>query len=140
MPGAIAPNPRLGITPGLGPSREGVPFISISGGFTIGNDFEGELPQKGNTYQISDSLTKLIGKHTAKFGIDYRYQRFFQTLYFDPNGDYSYFGGGANDPIALDSHRSARSGWPSRTSSCCSPTWRRTARRRLQALQQRRSF
>jgi len=33
-----------------------VPFISISGGFTIGNDFEGELPQKGNTYQVSEKL------------------------------------------------------------------------------------
>ena len=103
VPGVIAPNPKLGITPGLGASREGVPFISISGGFTIGNDFEGELPQKGDTYQISDNFTKVIGKHTTKVGIDFRYQRFFQTLFFDPNGDYSYFGGGLNDPIALDS-------------------------------------
>jgi len=55
VPGVITPNPKLGITPVLGPNREGVPFITISGGFTIGNDFEGELPQKGNTYQISDS-------------------------------------------------------------------------------------
>src|SRR5882757_2368655 len=103
VPGVIAPNPKLGITPGLGASREGVPFVSISGGFTIGNDFEGELPQKGDTYQISDNFTKVIGKHTTKIGIDFRYQRFFQTLFFDPNGDYSYFGGGLNDPIALDS-------------------------------------
>src|SRR6267142_2810597 len=44
VPGVIPPNPKLGITPGLGANREGVPFISISGGFTIGNDFEGELP------------------------------------------------------------------------------------------------
>src|SRR6266851_4509073 len=63
VPGVIPSNPKLGITPGLGPNREGVPFISISGGFTIGNDFEGELPQKGDTYQISDSLTKVMGKH-----------------------------------------------------------------------------
>jgi hypothetical protein len=102
VPGVIPPNPKLGITPGLGANREGVPFISISGGFTIGNDFEGELPQKGNTYQVSESLTKVMGKHTGKFGVDFRYQRFFQTLFFDPNGDYSYFGGGLNDPIALD--------------------------------------
>jgi len=103
VPGVITPNPKLGITPVLGPNREGVPFITISGGFTIGNDFEGELPQKGNTYQISDSLTKVMGKHTAKFGVDLRKQRFFQTLFFDPNGDFGYAGGGFNDPIALDS-------------------------------------
>jgi Carboxypeptidase regulatory-like domain/TonB dependent receptor len=95
--GVIPSNPKYGITPNLGPNREGVPFISISGGFTIGNDFEGELPQIGNTYQLSDNLTKVIGNHTTKFGIDVRNQRFLQTLYFDPNGDFSYFGGGPND-------------------------------------------
>jgi hypothetical protein len=95
--GQIPSNPKNGITPNLGPNREGVPFISISGGFTIGNDFEGELPQIGNTYQVSDNLTKVMGNHTAKFGIDFRNQRFLQTLYFDPNGDFTYSGGGPND-------------------------------------------
>jgi hypothetical protein len=97
-------NPKYGITPDLGPNREGVPFIGVSGGFTIGNNFEGELPQIGNSYQISDNITKVIGSHTTKFGVDYRDQRFLQTLYFDVNGDYSYFGGGTNDPIALDAN------------------------------------
>jgi hypothetical protein len=101
-PGVIPTDPRIGITPNLGANREGVPFISVSGGFTIGNNFEGELPQIGNTYQISDNLTKVIGNHTTKFGVDFRNQRFLQTLFFDVNGDYSYFGGGPNDPIALD--------------------------------------
>jgi len=95
--GLSTSNPKYGITPNLGPNREGVPFISISGGFTIGNDFEGELPQIGNTYQIADNLTRIFGNHTAKFGVDFRNQRFLQTLFFDPNGDYSYFGGGPND-------------------------------------------
>jgi outer membrane receptor protein involved in Fe transport len=44
----------------------------------------------------------VIGNHTAKFGADFRNQRFVQTLFFDVNGDFSYFGGGPNDPIALD--------------------------------------
>ncbi|HET9650889.1 MAG TPA: TonB-dependent receptor, partial [Usitatibacter sp.] len=87
----------IGITPNLGASREGVPFISISGGFTIGNNFEGEIPQIGNTFQFVDNITKVWGKHTAKFGADFRIQHFDQTLYFDPNGDYTYFGGGLND-------------------------------------------
>lgn len=97
-------DPKFGITPGLGASREGVPFISVSGGFTLGNNFEGELPQIGNSYQISENITKVVGNHTTKFGIDLRDQRFLQTLYFDVNGDYSYFGSGTgtNDPIALD--------------------------------------
>jgi outer membrane receptor protein involved in Fe transport len=101
-PSVIAPNPKFGITPGLGPKHEGVPFIAISGGFTIGNDFEGELPQTGNTYQVSDNLTKVTGNHTMKFGVDFRVQRFFQTLFFSPQGDYSYFGGGPNDFAGSD--------------------------------------
>jgi len=91
-------NPDLGIHPGLGANREGVPFINISGGFNMGNNFEGELPQTGNTYQWSDNFSKTIGKHDIKFGGDVRYQQFDQTLYFDISGQYFYFGGGPNDP------------------------------------------
>lgn len=90
-------NPSLGITPGLGPNREGVPFISVSGGFAIGNNFEGELPQIGNTFQWADNFSKVLGKHSLKFGADARRQRFDQLLFFDVNGDFSYLGGGPND-------------------------------------------
>jgi len=96
-PSVIIPNPKIGITPGLGPQHEGVPDISVAGGFSIGNDFEGELPQIGNTYQFSDNLTEVKGNHTMKFGVDFRIQKFLQTLYFSPQGDYTFSGGGAND-------------------------------------------
>jgi hypothetical protein len=92
----ITSNPKIGITPGLGAQHEGVPQINVSGGFGIGNDFEGELPQIGNTYQFSDNLTKVKGNHTMKFGVDFRIQRFFQTLYFAPQGDYTFSGTGLN--------------------------------------------
>ena len=95
-PMVIKSNPEIGVTPGLGPQHEGVPQVNISGGFGIGNDFEGELPQTGNTYQVSDDLTKVKGNHTMKFGVDFRIQRFFQTLYFSPQGDYTFSGTGAN--------------------------------------------
>ena len=64
----------------------------------LGNNFEGELPQVGNTFQFSDNFSKVIGNHSIKFGGDFRYQKFDQTLYFDINGQYLYFGGGPNDP------------------------------------------
>jgi hypothetical protein len=58
--GSADPGGNLyGIHPGLGPQHEGLPFIQINGGFTIGNNGEGELPQVGNSFQWSDSLTKL---------------------------------------------------------------------------------
>jgi len=90
-------NPAIGITPGLGASKEGVPFITVSGGFAIGNNFEGQLPQFGNTYQWADNFSKVLGTHSLKFGADLRRQQFNQTLFFDVNGDYSYLGGGPND-------------------------------------------
>jgi hypothetical protein len=100
-PKVITSNPKIGITPGLGPQHEGVPDIDVSGGFAMGNDFEGELPQTGNTYQFSDNLTKVKGNHTMKFGADFRVQRFLQTLFFSPQGDYTYSGGGSNDFVSV---------------------------------------
>ncbi len=90
-------NPSLGITPNLGAGHEGVPFVSVSGSFSLGNNLEGELPQFGNTFQAADSLSKVKGNHTMKFGVDVSRQQFDQTLYFATNGDETFFGGGPND-------------------------------------------
>ncbi len=91
-----------GIHPGLGPTREGLPFISVAGGFSLGNNSEGELPQVGNSFQWSDNLTKVSGNHTLKFGGDVRRQRFDQTLYFNVSGEQLFFGGGLNDTITTN--------------------------------------
>ena len=91
-----------GIHPFLGPTREGLPFISISGGLALGNNDEGELPQVGNSFQWADNLTKVSGTHTMKFGVDVRRQRFDQTLYYNVNGSFYYYGGGPNDPAAFN--------------------------------------
>lgn len=91
-----------GIHPGLGSQHEGLPFIQINGGFTIGNNSEGELPQVGNSFQWSDNLTKVAGRHTIKFGGDVRRQRFDQTLYFNVNGEFFYAGSGANSVVGAN--------------------------------------
>lgn len=90
-------NPALGIHPGLPTNREGVPYISVAGGFSIGNDSEGELPQIGNSFSWSDNLSKVVGSHSMKFGVDVRRMRFDQTLYYNVNGLYSFQTGGSND-------------------------------------------
>jgi hypothetical protein len=101
--GSTDPNGSLyGIHPMLNASREGLPFIAISGGFSIGNDWEGELPQTGNSFQWADSLTKISGNHTMKFGVDIRRQQFNQFYYYNVNGEFDYFGGGPNDVGAND--------------------------------------
>lgn len=92
-------NTGLGVYPNLGATHEGLPFVSISGGFSMGNNFEGELPQKGNTYQFTESYSKELGKHSLKFGGDFRIQQFDQRLYFDINGAFYIYGGGPNDPM-----------------------------------------
>lgn len=83
-------NPSAGITPGLPANKEGLPFISVPGSFAIGNNSEGQLPQVGNSFQWADSLSKVWGRHTTKYGVDIRRMRFDQTLYYNVNGDYAY--------------------------------------------------
>jgi hypothetical protein len=92
----------FGIHPSLNASREGLPFMAISGGFSLGNNWEGELPQAGNSFQWADSLTKISGNHTLKFGADVRRQQFNQFYYFDVNGEYTFFGTGPNNVGAND--------------------------------------
>jgi hypothetical protein len=93
----LGSNPDYGIHPNLGPSKEGLPFISVNGGFSLGNNFEGQLPQVGNTFQFADNYSRIIGNHSAKFGADIRYQKFDQTLYYNVNGSINFGPGGAND-------------------------------------------
>jgi hypothetical protein len=89
-------NPNLGITPGLPANLTGVPFVSISGGASFGNNFEGFLPQVGNSFQWTDELTWVKGSHTIKFGADVRRARFDQFYYFDVNGEYTFDNSGPN--------------------------------------------
>ncbi len=91
------PGNLYGIHPYLGTGREGLPSIAVSGGFSLGNDSEGELPQTGNSFQWADSLTKVKGNHTLKFGADIRRQQFNQFYYYNVNGTFDYYGGGPND-------------------------------------------
>jgi Carboxypeptidase regulatory-like domain len=87
---ALGTNPDYGLHSGLGPKIEGVPLVDVGGGFSIGNNFNGQLPQIGKTFQFSDNFSKIIGNHSLKFGGDARLQHFDQLLYFDVNGDISF--------------------------------------------------
>ena len=86
----LGTNPDFGIHTGLGASKEGLPYISVDGGFVTGNNFEGQLPQTGQTFQVSDNFSKIIGNHSLKFGADFRRQEFDQLLFFNVNGSYTF--------------------------------------------------
>jgi hypothetical protein len=90
------PTAQAGITTGLPSNRTGVPFIGVSGGFAIGNGWEGELPQVGNSFMWADNLTWVKGNHTMKFGADIRRSRFDQTLFFETSGQFTFDGSTAN--------------------------------------------
>jgi hypothetical protein len=81
--------PGAGITTTL-PGHAGLPFISISGGVVIGNNFEGELPQVGNVYQWTDNFSKVKGNHSFKFGADVSKAYFNQNLFFEVNGFFTF--------------------------------------------------
>jgi hypothetical protein len=88
--GQLGTNPQYGITTGLPSNRTGVPFVDIGGGFAIGNGWEGELPQVGNSFMWADSLTWVKSNHQVKFGADVRRDRFDQTLYYNVSGDFTF--------------------------------------------------
>jgi hypothetical protein len=90
-------NPSLGIKPGYDANFEGVPFVSLSGGFAFGNNESGNFSQTGNIYQGLDTYSRIIGKHTLKFGADIRDQRLHQLYFYDVSGGFSFYGGGPND-------------------------------------------
>jgi len=102
-----------GIHPGLGSKFEGVPFVTLGGTVGLfGNNFEGQLPQTGNTFQFSDNYSKIVGNHSFKFGTDVRYQKFDQTVYFNVNGEYILGSGGPNDTGASDFYANYLLGLP----------------------------
>ncbi len=102
--GVIASAAQAGITTGLPTSHTGVPFVGVSGGFQIGNGWEGELPQVGNSFMWTDSVTWVKGKHTAKFGADVRRQRFDQTLYYNVNGQFTFNSSTSNSVLSSDNY------------------------------------
>jgi Carboxypeptidase regulatory-like domain/TonB dependent receptor len=101
---ALGTNPQYGITTGLPNNRTGVPFINVSGGFAIGNGWEGELPQVGNSFMWADNLTWVKGNHTTKFGVDVRRARFDQTLYYNVSGQFTFDSSTSNAILSNDNY------------------------------------
>ena len=89
----------LGIIPSTTPGYpEYVPQIYFTN-FNIGvptlNTF-----QPNNTYTASDVFSKIIGKHTWKFGGEFRYFQINERNYASPNGNFVFDGSGTGNDIA----------------------------------------
>ncbi len=89
----------LGINP-VNPDTEGVAPISFG---QLGLNFglpDGTTGQYNNTYQITDSFSKVLGKHTLKFGGDVRYIQVNERNTYTSNGWFEFDGGETGNDFA----------------------------------------
>jgi outer membrane receptor protein involved in Fe transport len=71
----------------------GLSFINFNGPYSfLGNSFYIPELVRDNTYQLADSVSWVKGKHTIKFGLDYRYyhRNFYQSQ--APFGQFNFSG------------------------------------------------
>lgn len=84
------------------------PQIRIrQGWFTWGFSRNGPQPRIDETFQYTDNLSMLRGKHAFKFGFEIRPQRVFNPFAFGHNGIYNCRGVGIPSPVLGESTRVA---------------------------------
>ncbi len=90
----------LGVIP-VDPNAEGLALISLAGsyGTSIGLP-DGTTGQYNNTFQGSDNFTKASGKHTFKFGADYRYFQINERNTYTSNGYFEFYGNETGNDFA----------------------------------------
>lgn len=54
------------------PLGANIPFIGITGFFSLGFSIDGPQPRKDQTYELTDNFNKIVGQHSLKFGFDGR--------------------------------------------------------------------
>jgi hypothetical protein len=80
-----------GIVP-LNPSGEGVENI-VFNSFSIGTNAN-ELRQANNTFQWIDNFSKVLGRHTMKFGAEFHYDQINTNAIAQFNGNFIFTGNG----------------------------------------------
>lgn len=73
----------------------GVPAIFVSGFFGMGDSPQGPEDEVGNTYQITDNLSKISGRHSLKFGLAVTRFEYNHQFVGPNNGEFTFAGGGA---------------------------------------------
>ena len=81
----------------------GAPLVTIVGGPTLGFSNNGPQPRIDQTYQLTDNLSKVMGRHTTKFGINFLFGQVSNPFNGNNNGNFTFGGGGSfstTNPIA----------------------------------------
>jgi len=83
---------------GLNPAFQGVPAFNLEElGLTFGASIGSATIN--NTYQVVDNFSKIVGRHTLKFGADLRDTEYDQRFY-PTNGCFGFAGGETGDDFA----------------------------------------
>lgn len=80
------------------PGAAGPPFILINS-INIGNTYQGPQARRDNTWQYADNVSWIRGRHTFKFGADYRAFEQNQIFDFINNGYLSFTGDATNGGV-----------------------------------------
>ncbi|MGH9327409.1 MAG: carboxypeptidase regulatory-like domain-containing protein [Terriglobia bacterium] len=91
-----------GINPQL-TSGEGLPVVNVLGYFDLGFSTNGPQPRIDQTYQATDNFSKMVGRHTLKFGFDVRRFEVYNPASHNNDGVFNFNGGGmysTGDPAA----------------------------------------
>jgi hypothetical protein len=82
----------LGVIP-VDPATEGVAPIGLYGATGLGFGLpDGTTGQFNNTFQLSDNFSKIVGKHTLKFGGEVRYLQINERNTYTSNGYFEFYG------------------------------------------------
>ena len=63
---------------------------SVTGLFTLGFSTNGPQPRKDQTYQVTDNFSKIVGKHSLKFGFDGRRFQVDNPFFGRNNGSFNF--------------------------------------------------
>jgi hypothetical protein len=83
-----------GVTPQV-PSKAGLPVLAVTGLFTLGFTDNGPQPRIDQTYQLTDNFSKIVGKHSLKFGFEGRRFNISNPFYARLGGHYAFAASGA---------------------------------------------
>lgn len=83
-----------GLTSNQAPQFQQLPIMAVLGLFTLGYSDDAPQPRIQNSYQVTDNLSKVMGRHTLKFGFNMDREEINNPFYSTLNGSYSYNGAG----------------------------------------------
>jgi hypothetical protein len=82
------------ITP-QNPAAAGLPVVTVTGFFTLGFSSNGPQPRKDQNYQFTDNFSKVVGRHSFKFGVDARRFQVDNPFNFQNSGAFSFGAAGS---------------------------------------------